>query len=156
VSVRTPLEARTAFMEDIHREVLSPKRKRTPGISDSLFAKLREEAIECAQRGDWSLAGPRHFVAHYAHLHERVYGLAPSELDSKARTRATFVVTRLLEREFGGDKKLLASYCRWIWNRENGRHEYRRANGRPLTRMTWNLAFGGYCVTDWRLATGGK
>lgn len=157
MSPRSPLEARTAFMADIHREILAePKKKRARGISDALFEKLREEAVECAQKNDWTFAEPRHFVAHYAHLHARVYGLEATELDSKTRLRASFVVGKVLESQFGGDKKLFASFCRWVWNRENGRHEYRRANGRPLTRLSWLSAFSGYSITDWRLATGGK
>jgi hypothetical protein len=155
VSARLAVQARTSFMASIERRILEPKKK-SRTISDAVFERLREEAVEFAQVGDWALAEPRHFVALYSHLHESIYGVAAVELTSAVRFKASMVVGRLLAKQFDGKKNIFASFSRWVWNREKGRHQYRVANGREITRLSWTSAFSGYQVTDWRVATGGR
>jgi hypothetical protein len=151
------LEDRSDFMAGVERRLtkLSAPR-RMPSIGDATFARSLECALECVRTNDWSLAYPREFVAHYAHLHERVYGIAPGELTPKARVMAAALVSRVLDKEFGGDKNLLASYARWVWNREKPRHDRRAARGEDVFRISWKFAFSARMITDWRMATGGK
>ena len=144
------------FIESIQKRVLEPRKKRARTIPDGEFGKLRTEAIALASEGRWSGASARHFVAHYAHLHARLYGIEAAELDPATRYKAARLVEHLLDKEFGGDRDLLASFCRWLWTRERSRHEFQKANNRPLTRLTWNAAFSAYKITDWRLNAGGR
>jgi hypothetical protein len=133
------------------QERQQPRRRTVRGIGDSAWAAVTEEVAESLREDDFSLLQPRHWVALYELMHVRVYGVAPAELVPKTRTLAAAAAKRLLDREFGGDRKQMAAYARWAWNRERGRHEWRVREGKPPTRMGWGLFFGGALVTDWRL-----
>jgi hypothetical protein len=151
-----PVAARSAFMADVQRKMLKaeepPKPKKLTGTSDSKFARFVDETRECIEHGDWSLAKPMHLVALYAELHERVYRVAPAELDPKARTLAAVRARKLLDAQFGGDCGKFAEYARWCFNREKGRVEWRAREGREQTRISWGLFFNGALITDMRVA----
>lgn len=144
------------FMADIARKLLAAEEPKKPralrGLGDAAHSTACGEASEAIARSDFSLFLPRHFVALYDLLHQRVYGLAPSELVPKTRTIAAGMAKRLLDREFEGDRGEMAQYMRWVFNREAGRHAWRVREGKPLTRIGFGFCFGGALVTDWRLA----
>lgn len=130
----------------------APKRRRSiRTISDNVFAKVTTETLQM-MRGEveWSKAGPRHFAALYAILHERVYGVAALDLDSKHRAFVASQASRMLEREFEGDSSQLASFVWWVWRREAGREEWRRANGREGSRIGPHFMFSAKLLTDYR------
>jgi hypothetical protein len=126
-----------------------PKKTRT--ISDSVFAKVRRDVEAMIVSGDWSEATPRDFVALYAMLHNRVYGVEPEDLTSTTRLHAAAAARRLLDRSFGGDPGEFASFIRWVWIREESREKWRVQNNISGGRVSWYKQFNGALVTDWRV-----
>lgn len=145
-----------SFMADVMRRVdTKPKAKRMPSISDSAFDLALERALAYARSGDWSAAIARDYVALYDHFHESVYGVAPGELTSKTRTLASALVSRVLEKDFRGDKKALGDFVVWTWTRERAKHKWRVQTGAEPFRISWKYAFSARMITDWRVATRG-
>lgn len=137
-----------------------PKRKRAAkgegrevkGIGDAAFAKLLEEVADMLARGAWEGAQGRHFVALFAELHFRVYGLACDELGPKERVYATKLANDMLAKDFAGDPRAMAEFVAWLWSREKGREEWRREHGRGGGRISWRTQFATRAVlTDFRL-----
>jgi len=128
-------------------------RKRKPRaktISEGSWEKALKQAREMIASGEWDDALPRHYVAAYALLHEKVYGVAPAELTAAARLRAAGLVAGCLDRQFGGDKAEMAAMMRWTWQREVAREKWRRENDRSGGRIGVHLQFGA-CVSDYRV-----
>jgi hypothetical protein len=128
------------------------KRKRSPRIDNRAWQKASEEAKAMMIGGDWTGATPRHFVAAYEYMHERVYGVAPAELNAKERMVSAGCAKTMLDKEFDGDATAMAAFLRWTWQREKGREEWRRANGRDGQRIGPRLQFHGGLLSDYRLA----
>jgi hypothetical protein len=102
--------------------------------------------------GDWTGARPKHFVRLYGMLHRRVYGVEARELRNSLTMRAaTRFATMQFQNEFNSDPVEMADFMRWCWERELGREEWRRRNGRSGGRIEWRLQFGPSLVTDWRI-----
>lgn len=153
-TLKTEVQAREQPTEiDASSFLGEPKKakRNTRTISDSLFTKARARAQNMMASGDWEEALPRDFVALYAILHERVYGVEACELDSKTRLYASGMAKRLLEKQFDGDPGALAAFMRWIWIREKQRHAQRLERGDTF-RISWKYQFaGGALVSDYRL-----
>lgn len=130
---------------------LPDKKRRSKTISDSVFARVRVGVERMIKSGDWSDATPRDFVALYAMLHNRVYGVEPEDLTSSTRLYAASLAHKLLDRSFGGDQGEFAGFIRWVWIREEGREKWRRQNNVSGGRISWRLQFNGALVADWRI-----
>jgi hypothetical protein len=129
-----------------------PKRERSKTISDSAFEKATLQMHSMAKSTDWSAATPRHILALYAWLHEKVYGVAPGELTSRERLIATGAASRMLDRDFDGDQGAMVAYVLWTWKRERATEKWRRENGRVEgRRIGWRLQFNGSLLTDYRI-----
>jgi hypothetical protein len=126
-------------------------KQRTKTIADGAWEKACNEARAMMRSADWNEATPRHFVAAYAMLHERVYGAAPGELTPTVRLQAAGAAGRMLKQEFDGDNAQMAAFLHWTWMREKGREDWRRANRREGGRIGWRLQFNGSLLTDYRV-----
>ena len=128
------------------------KKRELKGIGDAAFSKLLEETAGMLERGEWSEAKGKHFVALFAELHFRVYGVACDELGPKERVFATKLANDMLANEFEGKPEEMARFVAWLWSREKGREEWRRENRRSGSRITWRTQFGVRAVlTDYRI-----
>jgi hypothetical protein len=140
-------------------DFLGPKKKpggvkkprEVKGVSDKAFAKLLEEAADMLTRKAWGSAQGRHFVALFAELHFRVYGVACAELGSKERVYATKLANDMLSKDFAGDAAMMATFIAWLWSREKEREEWRRNNQRSGSRIGWRYQFGRAALTDFRI-----
>ncbi len=128
-----------------------PARGKSKGMSVDTMARAANEMNRMVAEQDWSGAQGKHFVALYAFLHLRVYGVESADLGSSERVYASGAATRMLEREFGGDGAQMAEFMRWCWQREKKTEAWRRANHRSGRRVSWRLQFGGVLLTDWRV-----
>lgn len=148
-----PSEEKTEATAILRGFLGEPKTKKTRRgtISDSQWGRMRDAVDAYMQLGDWANATPRDFVVLYAILHERVYGVAASELTPAERLHAAGAAARMLAREFAGDPNEMAEFMRWAWQREAVREKWRRDNNRDGGRIGWRLMFNGSLLTDWRL-----
>lgn len=147
-----PGDTDLATAQKIASTFCPPKeKKRTSTISDALFLKIRAGVERMIRSGDWSKAGPRDFVALYAMLHVKVYGVEPEELTSAARVHATFMAANLFKRSFDQVSSEMAEFLRWVWIREEGREKWRKSQDISGGRISWRLQFNGALVTDWRI-----
>jgi hypothetical protein len=124
-----------------------PKKPAQPGEREI------EEALRMMDSGEWAEARGRHFVAVYAIMFRKVYGITVgSELSTKRSWElASSRATRLLTSEFADDPADLAEYMRWLWARELGREKWRRQNRQDGGMLSLELCFSGRLVTEWRL-----
>lgn len=128
-----------------------PKALKSKTVSDRTMRKAADEAEFCMRTGEWAAARPLHFVALYAHLHERVYGAAPLELGPTERLHAAGMAAQMLKKHFGHQAAEMAEFMRWVWTREQGREKWRRDNDRPGGRIGWRFQFNGSLLTDYRV-----
>ena len=129
-----------------------PKKKAKRSVSAAVFEKSRHEAEDMIAADDWEGAQARHFVAAYAILHSRVYGVEPAELGPAARVRAAGMALRMLKSEFNDDPVPMAKFFRWAWESEAKQEKWRRKNGRGGTwRIGVGYMFSGKLLTDYRL-----
>lgn len=129
------------------------KKPRAKTIGNAAWDKARAQAKEFMASGKWEDATPRHYVAAYELMHELVYSVTPTELDSKMRLAAAGMAKAMLDRDFGGESAEMAEYLRWVWQREQEREKWRRANGQDGVRIGWRLMFNGKnLLTDFRVA----
>jgi len=119
--------------------------------AEAKLAAARADMKRMAESGEWDGAGGLHLVVLYEFLHREVYGVEALELDAKTRRMATSAAKSLTEKFFGGDYGATVSFMRWAWQREQGREEWRRANGREGGRLGWPLQFSARLVSDYRL-----
>jgi hypothetical protein len=135
-------------------KVRPPKRPRgAPSVPPGARARFVRELAEFRAEGLGAhRMGGGHFVAMYADLHEKVYGIAPVELDDgKVFHMAKQAADRLLEKHFGGDPGEMVTFVLWVWDREKGREDWRRGGIKSGGRIGWRLQFGGALVSDYRL-----
>lgn len=130
-----------------------PKKAKTlHGTSDAQMLKHLDEVTEMLRTKKWNLAGPQHFVALYADLHFRVYGVQDLALDSKNRAYAKSAARRMLAEDFGSDPGAMAAFVAWTWTREREKEAWRREKGIDRGRMQWRFQFGKALLVDYRLA----
>jgi hypothetical protein len=126
---------------------------RSKSIGRNGWEKAAEEAAERIRSGEWEGARALVYVAAYAALHERIYGVEPSELSPKERVYAAGAAGRMLVDEFDGDEGAMADFLRWTWRREKDREDYRRkTKSESSFRIGWRLQFGGSILADYRVA----
>jgi hypothetical protein len=130
-----------AFLED-------GARKPSP---DERFKKTIDEVVVRMGSGDWTDTRPMHFVAMFALLHHRVYGVEAHELTTAERVRASTLAGHMLREHFGDDAGAMAAYVRWAWQREKQRETWRRTNARTGGRLMARFVFGGALLTDYHL-----
>ncbi len=128
-----------------------PAKKRSAGIGDAAFLRDLDAVVEFLKNGKWAEATGRHFVALYADLHFRVYGIAPGDLGSKERAWAAKMANDLLAQEFGGDKAAMARFISWTWSRELDREKWRRQENRGGGRIDYRMQFGKRMLVDFRI-----
>ena len=124
-------------------------RKKSQGVRKDSWDKAREEVAFRASEGDWEDAKPLAFVALYALLHERIYGVEASDLLPQSRLRISGMASRMLKNEFGGDGGAMATFIRWTWRREQAK----RKNGKRHFRIGPALQFNGGLLVEWRMAS---
>lgn len=134
-----------------------PKKKRAFTVSRSKFVVVLEEMTALMEQGRIAEAKGKHFVALYADLHYRVYGVEALELDSKARAVAGTMAQRMIDRDFDGSAEAMAEFVQWTWTRENRSEQWRRehpdSGGR---RMTWRSQFSTWLLSDFKVAQARK
>ncbi len=136
------------------RAAAARKKARGVGMSDSAFlARLDELGSMLKGVDGQTIASARgiHFVALYADLHYRVYGIVPADLARKERVYAASMAERALEKDFGGDRSKMADFISWAWSRESGREAWRRENKKSGGRITWRSQFDRKLLTEYRL-----
>lgn len=131
-----------------------PKTKRKKSLratSTNQLLQHLDEVNEMLARGALAEARPEHFVALYADLFFRVYGVQDESLTAKERSVAKLQAKRMLETDFGGDRKAMATFVSWTWTREKQREAWRRANAKEGGRLSWRYQFGKAVLTDYRI-----
>lgn len=115
--------------------------------------RAMREAFTEGNRRAFDAAEPKHLVALYTFLHERVYGVQATELhQDKEYMGAVSSARALVQREFDGRVEMGVAFLKWLWERERGRHRWRVREQRPLSRLGWRFVFnGGALLTDYRL-----
>jgi hypothetical protein len=128
--------------------------KRLAGFAPAQWSRARRHVEEAMASGDWEGTTCGHLLALYAVLHERVYGVAASELEvTKERTIARQAAARMLRAEFADDVAQMVVFMRWCWSRESAYEKRRRASGQVTDfRVGWRYQFNGKLLTDWRRA----
>lgn len=121
------------------------------GISDEAFLAMLDEVNVMLKEGKWQEAEPKHFVALYADLHFRVYGVEACELGPKERVFAAKLAGDMLRDDFAGDRSEFAKFVSWAWTREKSREEWRRTNHKEGGRVSWRLQFSRSLLTDFRI-----
>lgn len=165
IELRTNQVPESAFEREVQNKRARKRQKREaqkqgralPTIPDKAWEKACESAavrLNAAVRGEegcWGDAQPREYVAAYALLHERVYGILPYELTPIARLRAAGLAKRLLDTHFDGDGDAMGRFILWAWKREKEREDWRRKNPHRAGagRIGWSLQFGGALLSDW-------
>ena len=127
------------------------KKKPTRTIGAAQFVRAEHDVEEMIRSGDWSRTQPRHLVALYAIMHERIYGVEPAELGPRDCYNAAIRAAALVKREFAGDCVAAVEYMRWAWDREEGRVIWREKNGREPSRISVWLMFSGQMLSDMRV-----
>src|ERR1700722_11166650 len=133
VPVRLLREESRPTTSDVQQWARRPKHdqpRRPAGVTKKQWTAAFAGAAERRVSGEWEGARPLEFVALYALLHRRVYGLFPEELSShdehddvvavqgKALLGAAAMAKKMLEQTFDGDAVGMASYVKWVWDRE--------------------------------------
>lgn len=114
-------------------------------------------ARERARTGEWSGANGPILVGLYALLHEKVYGILPTELEEKQEfKRAAGNARRLLDSSFNGDGDAFVEFAKWVWKREEGRIKWSKSVNRERNRFAWRFAYCASAVTDYRVEMSGR
>lgn len=116
--------------------------------------KARAELAEMMLASDYSKATATHLVALYEWCHERIYGVRPTEIGTRAAWKqVAFAAGKIMREEFRGDPVAVVDFVRWTWRREKGREDARRAGRNTnIGRVGWRLQFAmRYLVTDYRI-----
>lgn len=141
----TPAElALSAFVGPVKKG-----RKKSPGSHRKAHI---EQVTDMVKHRDYADMTPGRLVALYWLCHERVYGVAPTELNTAAAwNRAMKSAGKMVAEHFDGDVQRAVVFMRWVWNDERRKEEWRRANKRNGRRITWQGQFvRDYLITDWR------
>jgi len=137
--------------ELVDAKVAAKKRRGPPKLSGERVETARAEVATYAASGEWDAATPLHLVLFYESRHAEVYGTPPLELDAKARFLAVGAAKSVVEKYFDGDVARAAHFVFWVWQREQERETWRRANGRDGGRIGWRLQFSASLVSDYRV-----
>lgn len=127
------------------------KKNKSKTIGASVFNRATLETEEMIRSGEWDDATPRHMVALYALMHEKVYGIEAVDLDSQARYKMTMMANTFIKREFSDNVVDAVEFFRWMWGREMGHEKYRRENATDGRRLTAYLMFSNKLLPDFRL-----
>jgi hypothetical protein len=163
---RAALEAPGGFLEPKKSRAKKPKKEKKPkapkpegkpkaSMTDGKFLKVLDDLAVFVKTGRWDDARPIHFVALYADLHFRVYGVEPFDLDATTRVFAAGLAGSLLARKFSGNKAEFQKFMAWTWTREKEREQYSKESGKTRnTRVGWQLQFGPRFLTDYLVEQG--
>jgi hypothetical protein len=127
-----------------------PKRSRRT-IGQAAWNRMLDETARMMRTADWSEALPGHFVALYAMLFEKVYGVGVADLGPSERFFAMTAATRMLSKHFDDNTTVMADFMRWVWIREETREKFRRENHRGGGSIGWRLMFLGALVTEYQI-----
>jgi len=153
-----PESKREGAQLSIVESFIGPEKKRKPRASPSVGAKAWIVAVSEVNvmmvSGEWENASAVHFVALYAILHQRVYGVDVAELNvARERTIAKFAAYRMLTNEFSGNVDSMVTFIKWCWLREQKSVTWRRNNPERDNgfRIGWKYQFNGKLLSDWRM-----
>lgn len=117
------------------------------------FDVAKDEAKSMLTAQNFAEARATHLVMIYELMHERVYGVAATDMTTSARKKAVFRASAMLKTEFAGDVGAAVEFLRWFWRREKWVEAKRRASNEASTyRVTWWAQFAPKAVVDYRLA----
>lgn len=137
------------------RKAKGPRKAR--GRTPKEAAKAHAEASKMGQTGDWGPARPRHLVALFEMLHDRVYGHPAETRDGMQATLASYACSRFVEKEFQGSYADAVRYILWAFEKEKGTEAWRRENNPSSSfRLSWRLLFSAVKVTEMRVAMARK
>lgn len=147
-------ETRRASLEFAGEKAAKGRKSKT--IGDSAFMKTLEEVAVMLKDKKWQDARAMHFVALYADLYFRVYGLLPADLGPKERVFAAKLAGTMLSKQFQDDRNEMAKFLAWTWTREKEREQYRRENGKDGGIVEWRWQFSAKLVQQYRIACARK
>lgn len=132
------------------------KRKPPPGTRRTRRRPDWEVSLEDAEKraasGKWEDAQIRSFVGLYAFCHRLTYGVDDLDLEDKAVWRsATRQATRVLHNHFNDDKAEMVEFIKWVWEREAGREEWAKREGKNRGRLNVRIQFSARIITDYRV-----
>lgn len=129
-----------------------PKKRKSRGITDEVWGRSKTKVLDRLESGEWEYTSPKEFAALYAILHERVYGVSPSEMNIPTeRLPAISMAKRMLEKEFDNNAPMMAEFFKWVWSRESWKFKKITSQGKVFEyRITWRQQFNGKLLTDWR------
>lgn len=130
----------------------APKKKPS-AMSKQRFEELLVKTNEMKEAQQWEVFEPKHFVALYCLLHHHVYGVMPNEV-RQHYAMASRKAGDMLEQEFGGERKRMVDFMRWVWSREINRNKKRDQDND--FRIGWRLQFAPTYVSDYRVARARK
>ncbi len=131
-----PAVQSVAMEEFIGTKKAKPKAKR--GKSTAGMDKAIVEAGIFLETGEWEPGhDARQIVGLYAVLHEKVYGVAPEELEG-AWMAAVSAATRLID-ELG--KVAVVAFLRFTWKSERAAEKRAEGTGVTRRRVGWYLQF---------------
>lgn len=126
------------------RKERAPRRRSWTKIARGVV----EEARERMEVNRWEDADARHLVGLYVLLHERVYGVEPTEVLGDGWPGAVSAAGKLA-RELEGVERAV-EFLRWTWMRERAREKKREPGSG--SRIGWRLQFAARSlVTDWKV-----
>lgn len=158
----TELEERKREREDARRAVVEfageakAKGRKSKTIGDAAFMKTLEQVGEMLKEGKWSDAQGKHFVALYADLYFRVYGMLPADLGPKERVFASKLASTMLSKQFLNDCQEMSKFMAWTWTEEKRREQWRRENHRDGGIIDWRYQFSAKLVQSYRMACARK
>lgn len=140
-----------ALLAAHHAQQAAGKKRAVRGVGDQQFVRALDDVKAMMKSKAWSEARGMHFVALYADLHFRVYGIEDVSLGPKERVYAAKMAADMLDKDFDGVPPAMMEYVAWTWTREKGREEWRRSNGGKGGLMTWRAQFGRSVLTQYRV-----
>ncbi len=126
-----------------------PRKRRNAG---SNRAQHISEVCERIARGHWAEMTAGRLVALYWIMHEKIYGITPTELNKAAAwERAMKSAGKMVKDNFDGDVGQAVQFMRWVWTEAMRKEKWARDNEKNVRRITWQNQFmHDYLITDWR------
>ena len=158
----TELEERRREREEARRAAAEfageakSKARKSKTVGDAAFMRTLEEVGQMLKEGKWQNARGMHFVALYADLYFRVYGVLPEDLGPKERVFAAKLAGTMLTKQFQDDRDKMAKFIAWTWTREKKNEQWRRENNRDGGIIDWRLQFSAKLVAGYRVACARK
>lgn len=115
-------------------------------------AHARRVVTEMIEKQDWHSASPKHFVELYVHLHTRVYGVAPLDLDNnRKKLTAASLARKVMKEHFDNTPDEMANFMRWVWQRQQVNEKKRKAGIVDSDFMvSWRYQFSASLVKQYR------